>query len=379
LANRNITVREYFGALEVRQDEPAGRLSTGWLRALSASVKPRTRRLYATLGRLYILPALGHVMIRRMHRAHIKLFLSTLVEGKLKRASVKTILGVLNSMLSAAVEDGIILAHPGRGVAKKMTPARDVEEDDEIKPLSADELARLLAAAEESAPEYYPLFCLMALAGLRLGEVLALRWSSLDLVQREIRVSRTLAPSMRDLELADRLGSPKSGKARTVDMNVTLVGVLEAHERTARADALARGDGARLPELLFTTAAKGRPVDERKVRDVFARLLRIAKVSAHHTPHHLRHTFCALLLGEGVPVTYVMTQAGHSSIDVTVRYYGRWIPKSDRTLIDRINARLAPAQAALAAAIGGSSQSVSNPGIIPVFGGLFEANALHVG
>jgi integrase len=95
-----------------------------------------------------------------------------------------------------------------------------VEEDDEIKPLSADELARLLAAAERLAPWYYPLFCLMALAGLRLGEALALRRSSLDFVQREIRVSRTLAP-----------------------------------------------------------------------------------------PHHLRHSLCALLLGEGVPVPYVMTQS----------------------------------------------------------------------
>ena len=52
-------------------------------------------------------------------------------------------------------------------------------------------------------------------------------------------------------------------------------------------------------------------------------------------------------------MTYVMTQAGHSSIDVTVRYYGRWIPKTDRSFIDRINLKLVPARTAVAAA-GGS-------------------------
>lgn len=131
------------------------------------------------------------------------------------------------------------------------------------------------------------------------------------------------------------------------------------HERAAKAAALARGTGG-LPLFTFTTRQRGVPLDDRRVREVFARILRHAGLPTHHTPHHLRHTFYVLLLSDGVPVTYVMTQAGHSSIDTTVRYYGRWIPKSDRALIDRINAKLAPAQALLAAAGGGSSQDVSS-------------------
>jgi hypothetical protein len=60
----------------------------------------------------------------------------------------------------------------------------------------------------------------------------------------------------------------------------------------------------------------------------------------------------------------VMSQAGHSSIDTMVRYYRRWIPKSDRSLIDRLNVQLFPAQAALAAASGSASQDVSKLGEI---------------
>ena len=65
----------------------------------------------------------------------------------------------------------------------------------------------------------------------------------------------------------------------------------------------------------------------------------------------------AFLLSEGVQPIYVMEQAGHSSIDVTVREYGAWIPKADRSLIDRLDGRLAPARAALLVAAGGGEPS----------------------
>jgi hypothetical protein len=54
-----------------------------------------------------------------------------------------------------------------------------------------------------------------------------------------------------------------------------------------------------------------------------------------------------------------MEQGGHSSIDVTVREYGAWIPKSDRSLIDRMNGHLAPARAALMAAAGGGAPTAA--------------------
>jgi hypothetical protein len=168
----------------------------------------------------------------------------------------------------------------------------------------------------------------------------------IDLDGRELRVARTLAT------VGEAHGSPKSGKARSIDLNETLVTVLRDAAAAQRIEAMRRGAGGTLPTFVFPSAS-GQPLDDDRARKVFARLLAAAELPRHHTPHHLRHTFCALLLAEGVPVTYVMAQAGHSSIDVLVRNYGRWIPKSDRSLIDRINTKLAPARAALLAAAGG--------------------------
>ena len=359
LLNPNITVREYFGAAG-----SATAPATGWIAALGALVKPRTRRLYATLGRLYLLPALGHLKVRQVHRAHIRAFVVTLLENqKLARNTVRTVLGSARSMFAAAVEDGIIVTNPTVGVVRKMKLGRAYdEEDDDIKPFTIEQLARFFETAQTEEPWFYPLFATMALAGLRLGEALALKWAGIDRAQREIRVARTLAPSAKDLTLHDRLGSPKSGAARTVDMNGLLVDVFRELEDSQRIEALRRGDGGTRPEFAFTTQARGVLLDDRRVREVFARVLRRANLPSHHTPHCLRHSFCALLLAEGVPVTYVMTQAGHSSIDVTVRYYGRWIPKTDRSFIDRINGKLAPARTALAAAATGGEVAGEDAG-----------------
>ncbi|HEV8348115.1 MAG TPA: tyrosine-type recombinase/integrase [Vicinamibacterales bacterium] len=359
LLNPNITIREYFGS----QGSPTT-AATGWMAALGALVKPRTRGLYADLGRLYVLPALGHLKVRQVHRAHIRAFVVTLLENKkLARNTVRTIIGATRSMFSAAVEDGIIMTNPTVGVVKKMKLGRAYdEEDDNIKPFTIEQLARFLAVAQAEEPWFYPLFATMALAGLRLGEALGLKWAGIDRVQREIRVGRTLAPAAKNLTLNDRLGSPKSGAARTVDMNALLVDVLEEAENAARVEAMRRGNGGTLSEFAFTTRMHGVPLDDRRCREVFARVLRRAGLPSHHTPHCLRHTFCALLLAEGVPVTYVMTQAGHSSIDVTVRYYGRWIPKTDRSFIDRINGKLTPARTALVAAGGGTPVADADAG-----------------
>jgi integrase len=284
MLNPNITVREYFGAAGTTTT-PA----TGWMAALGALVKPRTRRLYANIGRLYVLPALGHLKVRQVHRAHTRAFVVTLLENKrLARNTVRTIIGSARSMFAAAVEDGIIVTNPTVGIVRKMKLGRAYdEEDDDIKPFTIEQLARFLEVAQIEEPWFYPLFATMALAGLRLGEALALKWAGIDRAQREIRVARTLAPLAKDLTLADRLGSPKSGSARTVDMNDLLVEVFREVEAAARVESLRRGTTQ--PEFVFTTQARGVLLDDRRVREVFARVLRRAGLPSHHTPHCLRH------------------------------------------------------------------------------------------
>ena len=71
-------LREATGALR-----PAGSVditvaeySRSWLAALSGLIKPRTLESYESSLRLHILPALGHVRLRRLSRSQVKAFIA---------------------------------------------------------------------------------------------------------------------------------------------------------------------------------------------------------------------------------------------------------------------------------------------------------------
>jgi hypothetical protein len=161
LADVNITVREYFGQAA---DLKAGTSATGWIGAVASSVKRKTWASYEQTGRLYIVPALGHLSVRQMHRAHIKTFVANLLtdrKDQLARSSVRIIFATLRVMLSAAVEDGVILANPAFGVGRKMKLGRAARisdaEDGEVKPFASyEELARFLETARVYEPVYNP-------------------------------------------------------------------------------------------------------------------------------------------------------------------------------------------------------------------------------
>ena len=53
------------------------------------------------------------------------------------------------------------------------------------------------------------------------------------------------------------------------------------------------------------------------------RVLHVARLPRHFTPHSLRHTFCSLLIADSVSPVYVQQQAGHASVEMTVGVYGR--------------------------------------------------------
>ena len=102
-----------------------------------------------------------------------------------------------------------------------------------------------------------------------------------------------------------------------------------------KADALRRGTG-RMPPWLITTH-KDSPLDESRVRKAFKTVLKEASLPTTLSPHCLRHTYAILMIQAGAPLTYVRDQLGHSSIQVTVDIYGRWLPRGDKSWVDRLD------------------------------------------
>jgi integrase len=95
-----------------------------------------------------------------------------------------------------------------------------------------------------------------------------------------------------------------------------------------RAEKLKRG-WVEMPPWVFCSQ-EGTSLDAANVEKALKRILGVAQLPAHFTPHCLRHTCVSLLLQQGESPAYVQRQLGHASIQLTVDTYGRWPPMGTR-------------------------------------------------
>ena len=320
-----------------------------WRATIEATVKPRTRESYSQTLRLHILPTLGLMKVRLLHRGLIKsLLVDKLRAGKVKkiveggstkeerlplaRDSVRIIHATLRALLNAALEDGVIVTNPSNRLGRqlRLVPLAKARQE-EIKAMTRPQASTFLATSQSASTaherRYYPLFLLLARTGMRLGEALALRWDDVHFRGHEIRVERAVS--------AGRIETPKSGHGRTVDMSDQLAKHL-LHLHIERKTETLRHGWPEVPPWVSCSEV-GTRLDESKVRKVFAKTLKAAGLPPHFSPHSLRHTFASLLLQQGESPAYVQRQLGHASIELTVDTYGKWLPMGNKAAVNRLD------------------------------------------
>jgi integrase len=187
-------------------------------------------------------------------------------------------------------------------------------------PLSAEEVRRLLAAATDDRLE--ALWVLAVHTGMRQGELLALKWTDVDLEAGKIRVRRTLTRESGHYTL----GEPKTKKSRrTVKLTGAATEVLRSHLSRQMADMDQLGDLYRDQGLVFTTDS-GAPLNPSNVRNRnLRRLTRKAELPEIRF-HDLRHTCATLLLSRNVHQKIVQEMLGHSTVAITLDTYSHVLP-----------------------------------------------------
>jgi integrase len=178
--------------------------------------------------------------------------------------------------------------------------------DRPAEPLAPEEVRALLDACGDtlSAQRDYALLVVLWRAGLRIGEALALRCSDVNFGQGTIRVLHT-----------------KTRQARTVGIDGQALDVVR--EWVAARAAAGIGDG---PLFCRIHGQPGAPLSARHVGQQMVRLAERARVQHRVHPHGLRHTMAVESVREGVPVTQISRQLGHSSIATTAVYLDHLFP-----------------------------------------------------
>ncbi|HZB84117.1 MAG TPA: site-specific integrase [Rubrobacteraceae bacterium] len=175
-----------------------------WLNdSAKCSVKPVTFENYERLVRNHIAPGLGRVKLTKLSPAHVQGFYQESLDAGLSPTSVRQMHAILHRALRQA--------HRWRLVRENVVAATDPPKPrgDEIRPLDAAQAKAFLAGARDERLE--ALYVLAVTAGLRIGELLGLRWDDVDLGHGTLRVQRTLSAA----KSGPKLTTPKNGKGRT--------------------------------------------------------------------------------------------------------------------------------------------------------------------
>lgn len=162
-----------------------------------------------------------------------------------------------------------------------------------------------------------------AYCGLRLGELLALRWRDNDWAGNAITVSRAMSVGIE--------GETKSGHVRRIPMSDQAAAALDRVSK--REDFTARG------ELVFCSAL-GRPLDGSALRRRYKRARDLADMRPLRW-HDLRHTFGSTLAASGIDLVTIKAVMGHSDLKTTERYLHA---RSEAEMAARFTHAFSPAQ-----------------------------------
>ena len=244
--------------------------------------KPSGIQAKETIIRVHLLPALGSRKLDHISTEDVQR-LKTRLAGKAAK-TVNNILSVLNTLLKVAVEWQVIGRMPCTirllRVTRTEAPFHDF-----------DEFERLVDSAASVDHRALLIVLLGGEAGLRCGEMKALRWTDVDFSNRQLRVGRSNWKGI--------ITTPKGGRLRRVPMTRRLTAALQRHRHL-------RGD-------CVLCHADGSPLIEKDVQR-FVRLAARRAVLENEGVHVLRHTFCSHLAMRGAPVAAIQKAAGHRAV-----------------------------------------------------------------
>ena len=293
----------------------------------------KTRHDYRVYAQTYVRKPLGNGKVRDVTPELILTWQRRLLaEGGAKDGrplapnTIRLARAPLAGAFRLAASSGIVavnpLMHAPRPKARRSVPRH-------WSPEQAREFLTLM-----EGDRTYPVWAFLMCAGLRIGELVALRWNNVDLTEGIVRV----------VEFSTYLGHEviaSSGKSRDsirrVDIDRALVGVLRA-QRAQQAKERLAADSYEETGHVFT-----RPVGTSYHPQYLSRLLgRYSEELGlpRLTAHGLRHTCATLMLANGVAPKVAAERLGHADPSLFMNLYSHVTPSMQREAADRIGAAL---------------------------------------
>jgi len=303
------------GTLTADRGQTLSQAADDWLAAARAGIvrtrsgdvyKPAAVRHYEKSLRLRVLDEIGHERLRELTLPRMQRFVDKLAADGLAPATILATVTPVRAIYRRARQLGEVQANPTSGLS---VPAVDRRQ---TRFATAEQVEAMLGALEDPADR--ALWATALYAGLRRGELEALRREDVDLATGVIRVQRGWDQVEGEI-------APKSNQGRR---RVPIPAVLRDHLDAYLADA---PDGR-----IFSCIRHG--YDR-------GRAAATAAGVAPPTLHECRHGYASLMIAAGVNVKALSAFMGHANIGITLDQYGHLLPGAEDEAAGLLDAFLA--------------------------------------
>jgi integrase len=328
----NEKFREGVAAPTLDGSKTVVEVSAHWM-AQRHGIKSSVRYRSAGALRTWVLPRFRARAVGSIKRSEVQDFANDLLAGTavpdysegteraagpLAPASVRVVLTQLRGTIEhARLNEWMSGANPVFKIALPKTA------DDEMVFLNFQQVERLVSVVGDRnyGQRYAATVQVMAYCGLRIGEVLTLKVSDVDLLKRRIHVQRSWIS-------ADTwtMGLPKNGKKRFVPISTRLVEVLRPF--------VAAGDGYLFPSPRGVAEQPDNWRNRVWKQAIAGSEFAVMKM----TPHDLRHTAASMSIAAGADVKVVQNMLGHASAVETLDRYGHLWPDRLDEVADAVEA-----------------------------------------
>jgi integrase len=289
-------------------------------------ITARTAERYRELAKNQITPHIGTRPLQKLSRLDIEGWHTTLRNTGLAARTIGHAHRVLGKALRDALKDDL--------VTKNVCSVQRAPKVAESEMVIVRDVPAFIAALRTSE-RFYVLAMIGLFTGMRIGEVLALRWNRVDLNTKVINVREALEQTTAH---GVRFKSPKSRAGRRdITLPGVLVDVLREHRRATLELRVELGLG-RLPDdaLLFSDI-EGAALPPHSTSTRFGEFcdgLGLPDISFHS----LRHTHASQLIDAGVDIVTISKRLGHAKPDVTLRVYAHLFRNDDSKAAAAIDA-----------------------------------------
>lgn len=287
-----------------------------WLSTYCRDLKPSTRSGYRSKIETRIKPYIGNTMLSALTNTQLQKFINKLEDGDkehkpLSPKSIMSIHGIIHKALDQAISAKLISHNPADHInlPKVRRPA--------LSPLMDENVGRFLEAIK--GDKFERLFIVTLFSGLRLSEIVGLRWSDVDLGAGLLTIRHQIQKSYNDSGYVF-LDETKNGKERIAAIAPSIVKVLKTQRARQAEWRLAAGPNWDSSLDLVFTDELGGHLKHKTIHNHFKKI--VASIGLENTRFHdLRHSCAVNALQAGDDIKSVSAQLGHYSSAFTMDTY----------------------------------------------------------